>query len=161
MTHYAVLRHNFDIQHNPDRLGPGYDDEKFWLSLGSGGDSRSWLVGNVIWLISWEGFMKTHHVVSGWYKVDQVGKRAGVVSQHYAAGQEGEIFGRGVGPLDMREWFHKFVEACPRFREGEPTVIDDYLKELVAMSQAAGYRVPLPPAASAADHQVTQSSTTL
>ena len=78
MTHYAVLRHNFDIQHNPDRLGPGYDDEKFWLSVGSGGDSRSWLVGNLIWLISWEGFMKTHHVVSGWYKVDQVGKRAGV-----------------------------------------------------------------------------------
>ena len=143
MTHYAVLRHNFDIQHNPDRLGPGYDDEKFWLSLGSGGESRSWLVGNVIWLISWEGFMKTHHVVSGWYKVEHIGKRAGVITQHYAAGAEGVIFGRGVGPLDMREWFHRFVEANPKFREGEPTDIGEYLNDLVTMSRAAGYQVPL------------------
>lgn len=142
MTHYAVLRHNFDIQHNPDRLGPGYDDEKFWLSLGSGGESRSWLVGNVIWLISWEGFMKTHHVVSGWYIVEQVGMRAGVITQHYAAGNEGTIFGRGVGPLDMREWFHRFVEANPKFREGEPADIGEYLNDLVTMSRAAGYSAP-------------------
>ncbi len=144
MTHYAVLRHNFDIQHNPDRLGPGHD-ERFWLSLGGGGDPRSWLVGNAVWLVSWEGFMKTHHVLSGWYIVDNVGKRAGVVAQHYAPGNEGVIFARGVGPLDMREWFHKFVEDNRKFREGEPTAIDAYLNELTTMSQAAGYRVPAAP----------------
>ena len=142
MTHYAVLRHNFDIQHNPDRLGPGYDDEKFRLSLGSGSDSRSYLVGNVLWLISWEGFMKTHHVVSGWYNVEHVGKHAGVVTTHYAAGNEGVIFGRGVGPLDMREWFHKFVEENRKFREGEPTDVGGYLAELLTMTQASGHRLP-------------------
>lgn len=152
MTHYAVLRHNFDIQHNPDRLGPGYDDERFWLSLGSGNDSRSYLVGNTVWLISWQGFMKTHHVISGWFKVEHVGKRAGVVAQHYASGNEGVILGRGVGPLDMREWFHKFVEENRKFREGEPTDISGYLTELLAMTQADGYRVPAPSASEPVSH---------
>jgi hypothetical protein len=142
MTHYAVLRHNFDIQHNPDRLGPGHGDERFWLSLGSGGGTPSWLVGNIVWLVSWEGFMKTHHVVVGWFKAEQVGRRAGVVAQHYVSGNEGVIYPRGVGPLDMRPWFHKFVEANRKFREGEPTDIEEYTSDMFTLCQAAGYHVP-------------------
>ena len=100
--------------------------------------------------------MKTHHVVSGWYTVEHIGKRAGVVTQQYAAGNEGAIFGRGVGPLDMRDWFHRFVEANPGFREGEPTDIGEYLNDLVTMSRAAGYPVP---AESTADHVAHKPAT--
>jgi hypothetical protein len=141
MTHYAVLRHQFDIHRNPDRLGPIYD-EKFCLTLNPGGDPPSWLVGGVVWLISWEGFMKTHHVVSGWFQVDHVGKRHGVVAHHYAGGANGELFPRVVGPLDMHSWFHKFVEAHKQFREGEPTDLKDYVSELFTLARSAGYRVP-------------------
>jgi hypothetical protein len=142
MTHYAVLRHGFDIHHNPDRLGPRNDEEKFWLSLGSGGESPSWLVGNTLWLISWEGFMKTHHVICGWYTVSRVGKRAGVVAQHYAAGNEGELYPRALGPLDVHPWFHKFVEAHRKFREGEPTDLEEFTNDVLSLARGAGARVP-------------------
>ena len=142
MTHYAVLRHNFDAQQNPDRLGPGFDDEPFWLSLGSGGKAPTDLVGQVIWLISWEGFMKTHHVVRGWFKVGHLGKRAGVVAQHFVSGHEGAIYARGVGPLDMREWFHAFAEENRPFREGEPTALGDNLADILTLVRAAHGPVP-------------------
>ena len=41
MTHYAVLRHGFDIHRNPDRLGPP-SDEKFSLALNDISDRFSW-----------------------------------------------------------------------------------------------------------------------
>ena len=141
MSHYAALRHGFDIHRNPDRLGPACD-EKFCLTLSGSGDPPTWLEGNVIWLISWEGFMKTHHVICGWFTVSQIGKRQGVVTQHYVSGDDGEMFPRGLGPLDMHDWFHKFVEENHKFREGEPTDVAGYLSELLTMTQAAGYRVP-------------------
>ena len=154
MTHYMVLRHNFDVHRNPDRLGQLGDGEKFCLPLNGQGGSPSWLTGNTVWLISWEGFMKTHHVVVGWFTVDQVGKRHGVVAQHYIGGNEGELFARGLGPLDMHPWFHKFVEANRKFREGEPTEVGEYLGELLTLARGAGYRVP----AGSAEGQVVQGS---
>jgi hypothetical protein len=149
MKHYAVLRHHFDIHRNPDRLGPLDVDEKFCLALNAQDRQSSSLVGNVVWLISWEGFMKTHHVVSGWFQVSLIGKRHGVVAQQYAGGNEGELFPKGLGPLDMHDWFHTFVEAHRKFREGEPTEIDGYLGEILSLARAPGYRVPaaLDPAA--------------
>lgn len=142
MTHYAVLRHGFDVHRNPDRLGPLHDDARFWLGLGPGGEPPSWLVGNVLWLISWEGFMKTHHVITGWFVAEHVGRRAGVVAQHDVTGNDGELFPRGVGPLDMHAWFHKFAESHRRFREGEPTDLGEYAGELIALARNAGLRVP-------------------
>ncbi len=141
MTHFAVLRHGFDIHRNPDRLGPA-GDEKYSLTLNGSGEAPSWLEGNVVWLISWEGFMKTHHVVSGWFRVSQIGKRHGVVAQHHAGGDEGEMFARGLGPLDMHDWFHQFVEANRKFRDGEPTDVDAYVGEILTLARGAGYRVP-------------------
>lgn len=142
MTHYAVLRHHFDIHRNPDRLGPLYDDEKFCLALNGHGEPPPGLVGNVVWLISWEGFMKTHHVVVGWFQVSHVGKHRGVVTHRYLGGNEGALFTRGVGPLDMQPWFHKFVEANRKFREGEPTQVDEYLDDLQILARSAGYALP-------------------
>jgi hypothetical protein len=141
MTHYAVLRHQFDIHRNPDRLGPLHE-EKFCLTMNPGGDAPNWLVGHVVWLVSWEGFMKTHHIVPGWFKVDHFGRRHGVVTHHYAAGTDGELFPRPVGPLDMHPWFHSFVEAHRGFREGHPTDLGSHLGELIALARSAGYRVP-------------------
>jgi hypothetical protein len=145
MTHFAVLRHGFDIHRNPDRLGTA-GDEKFNLTLksssGGGGELPTGLEGNALWLISWEGFMKTHHVVVGWFVVSQVGKRHGVVAQPYAGGDDGVMFPRGLGPLDMHDWFHKFVEANRRFREGEPTDLGDHVDEVLTLARGAGYRVP-------------------
>ena len=145
MTHYAVLRHGFDIHRNPDRLGP-HCDEKYCLALNGSGDPPAGLEGNIVWLISWEGFMKTHHVICGWFRVSQIGKRHGVVAQHYVSGDEGEMFARGLGPLDMHEWFHKFVEANRKFRDGEPTEVDEYLNEILTLARGAGCRVPDGPA---------------
>jgi hypothetical protein len=159
MTHYAVLRHHFDIHRNPDRLGPLYDDEKFCLALNGHGEPPTWLVGNVVWLVSWEGFMKTHHVICGWFRVSQIGKRHGVVAQHYAGGNDGELYPRGLGPLDMHGWFHKFVEANRRFREGEPTEIDEHLNDLVTLARVPGYRVP--PVEAPAWEQVTHGPASL
>lgn len=145
MTHYAVLRHQFDIHRNPDRLGP-VTDHKFCLTLNPGGEPPSAFVGNVFWLISWEGFMKTHHIVSGWFRVACTEKRHGVVTHQCACGDDGELFPRGVGPLDTQAWFHRFVEANRRFREGEPTDLGGYAGELTALIRSAGYRVPESPA---------------
>ena len=152
MTHYAVLRHQFDVHRNPDRLGP-VSDHKFCLTMNPGGEAPTGLVGNVVWLISWEGFMKTHHVVTGWFKVSLAEKRHGVVARHCAYGDDGELFPRGLGPLDVHAWFHKFVEANRRFREGEPTDLGDHLGELIALTRSAGYRVS---DVVAADQPVTQ-----
>lgn len=141
MTHYAVLRHQFDIHRNPDRLGP-VSDTKFCLTMNPGGDSPSWLVGNVVWLISWEGFMKTHHVVSGWFKASHADKRHGVVAHHCICGSEGELFPKAMGPLDMQAWFHRFVDTHRKFREGEATDLEDSVVELISLARSAGYRVP-------------------
>lgn len=141
MTQYAVLRHQFDVHRRPDRLGP-ISDHRFCLSMNPGGESPSWLVGNIVWLVSWEGFMKTHHVVAGWFQVGSADRWHGVVAHHCAYGDEGELFPRGLGPLDMQAWFHKFVEAHRRFREGEPTDLGDYAGELTAFARSAGFRVP-------------------
>lgn len=152
MTHYAVLRHNFDVHRNPDRLGPLYDDDKFCLAMNGASEPPPGLAGNVAWLISWEGFMKTHHVVVGWFKVENFGKRHGVVAQHYVSGNDGELFGRGLGPLDMHPWFYKFVEANRRFRDGEPTELGDYVHELLTLARGAGYRVPAGPTSAPVPH---------
>jgi hypothetical protein len=151
MKHYAVLRHGFDIHRNPERLGPP-GDEKFCLSLNSHGDPPGWLEGNVVWLISWEGFMKTHHVICGWFKVGHIGKRHGVVVQHYLGGEEGAMFPRGLGPLDMHDWFHRFVEANRHFREGEPTDLEDYANELISLARSVGYPLPAAPAVDPVAH---------
>jgi hypothetical protein len=143
MTHYAVLRHGFDVHRNPDRLGPLDDESRFCLNLGVGGGPPSWLVGNAVWLISWQGFMKTHHVVTGWFLAERVERRAGVVAQHAVCGNDGELFARGVGPLDMHAWFHKLVESDRRFREGEPTEVDAFADDLTALARNAGFRVPV------------------
>jgi hypothetical protein len=156
MSHFAVLRHGFDIHRNPDRLGP-VCDEKFCLLLNSSGDTPSWLEGNVIWLISWEGFMKTHHVICGWFRVSHVGKRQGVVAQHYVSGDEGAMFARGLGPLDMHDWFHKFVEGNRRFRDGEPTDINAYVGEIESLARGVDYRIPVGPV----QDQVAQGPVTL
>jgi hypothetical protein len=145
MTHYAVLRHQFDVHRNPDRLGP-IGDDKFSLAMNPGGEPPSWLNGNVVWLISWEGFMKTHHVVTGWFTVSQVERRHGVVANYSACGNDGELFPRPLGPLDMHPWFHKFVEAHRRFREGVPTDLGEHIGEVIALARSAGYRVPEVPA---------------
>jgi hypothetical protein len=142
MTHYALLRHHFDVHRNPDRLGPLHDDDKFCLALNPATESPAWLVGSTVWLISWEGFMKSHHVVCGWFHVERAGRRLGVVAQHYVSGHEGKLFARGIGPLDMQSWFHKFVEANRRFREGEPTDVDEHVGELLTLAHGAGYRTP-------------------
>ncbi len=141
MRHFAVLRHGFDIHRNPDRLGP-IGDEKFCLSLNTTGEPAAGLEGNALWLISWEGFMKTHHVVSGWFVASQIGKRHGVVAQPYASGNDGEMFARGLGPLDMHDWFHKFVENNRRFREGVPTDLGEYTDDILSLARGAGYRLP-------------------
>lgn len=141
MTHYAVLRHQFDIHRNPDRLGPVSDD-KFCLTMNPGGEPPSWLEGNALWLISWEGFMKTHHVVNGWFVVSHIERRHGVVAHHCACGNDGELFPRGLGPLDMHAWFHRFADAHRAFRGGEPTDLGDDLRELTALARTAGYRIP-------------------
>ena len=141
MTHYAVLRHGFDIQQNPRRLGPA-SDEPFWLGLGHGGASPSWLVGNTLWLVSWEGVLKMRHMLWGWYEVEHVGTRAGVAAQHYASGQTGQLFDRSVGPLDVQPWFTKFQEAHRAFRDGDPTDITEHLADLIGLTQAAGFRAP-------------------
>lgn len=151
MTHFAVLRHGFDIHRNPDRLGPPYD-EPFWLGLGHGGGPPSWLVGNTLWLISWEGVLKMRHVLWGWFTVDHVGQRAGVAAQHYASGSEGHLFERGLGPLDLQPWFDRFLESHRKFRDGEPTDVSEHFGELMTLAQSAGFRTP---AASAWD-QVAQ-----
>ena len=156
MTHYAVLRHNFDVHRNPNRLGPLVDDEKYCLTLNNSGESKSFLVGNVVWLISWEGFMKTHHVVCGWFLVDQVGKRHGVVAQSYAGGNDGSLFPRGAGPLDVNPWFYKFVEANRKFREGEPTDLGEYAHELFMLARGSGYPVP---SETSAEQVVTRPAT--
>jgi hypothetical protein len=145
MTHFAVLRHGFDIRRNPDRLGPP-SDERFCLALNSSGDLPGWLDGNVVWLISWEGFMKTHHVICGWFTVSHVGKGPGVVARHQISGDDGELFARGVGPLEIHPWFHKFVDANRKFRDGEPTDLGESAAELLALARGAGYRVPAGPA---------------
>jgi hypothetical protein len=141
MTHYAVLRHSFDIRRNPDRLGPP-SDEAFRLALGSAGDVPSGLVGNVLWLISWETLVKTRHVLNGWFVVGSAGKRAGVVAQNFVGGNEGALFVPGLGPLEAQAWFEQFAESKRQFRDGEPTEIDDHVNELVTLAKAAGQRVP-------------------
>lgn len=141
MTHYAVLRHQFDVHRNPDRLGP-VSNEKFCLTMTPGGEAPSYLVGNTVWLISWEGFMKTHHVTIGWFQVSHVGRRHGVVANHFAGGSQGVLFPRGLGPLDLNEWFHTFVERNPRFREGEPTDLGAFAVELINPTRSAGFPAP-------------------
>ena len=91
MTHYAVLRHGFDIHQNPRRLGPP-SAAPFWLGLGHGGAAPSWLVGNTIWLVSWEGMIKMRHMLWGWYVVAHVGTRASVAAQYFASGHDGQLF---------------------------------------------------------------------
>jgi hypothetical protein len=144
MAHNAVLRHDFDIRRNPKRLGPP-SEETFWLPLGHGGESPTWLVGSVLWLISWEGFMKTRHILNGWFEVSRVGKRPGVVAQHFACGNEGAVYVPGLGPIEQRPWFQKFVESNRRFRDGEPTDVEEHLGELLTLARSAGQRVPTTP----------------
>ncbi len=98
MIHYAVLRHGFDISRNPARLG-GSHEEPFWLKLGHGGETPRWLIGNVLWLVSWEGTLKMRHMLYGWYAVEHVGKCQAVISQHTASGHEGCLFPYALGPL--------------------------------------------------------------
>ena len=143
MTHYAVLRHGFDIHRNPApaRLG-GNHDETFWLNLGHEGAPPSWLVGNVLWLVSWEGTMKMRHMLYGWYTVDRVGKCNAVVAQNCAAGNDGCLFPNALGPLDMQPWFLKFVETHKRFRDGEPTEVSGCLDDLRAFVRNAGCPLP-------------------
>ncbi len=141
MTHHAVLRHGFDIHRNPDRLGPPCD-ETYCLLLNPQGLPHASLEGTILWLISWEGFMKPQHVLNGWFRVSHVGKRHGVVAQHYLSGNDGSMFARGLGPLDSQGWFPKFIEAHRRFRDGEPTDVDDHVEPLLALTRAAGFTVP-------------------
>ena len=149
MKHFAVLRHQFDIHRNPDRLGP-ISDDRYTLTMNPGTEPPNYLVGNVVWLVSWEGFMKTHHVIVGWFEVSHVEKRHGVVAHQCACGNQGILIPRGLGPLDMHDWFHKYVETNRRFREGEPTDVGEYASELIALARSGGYPVPAPPDAPAA-----------
>ena len=112
--HYAVLRHGFDIHRNPDRLGPAVRREVLPALNGSGDPPPGWK-GTSLWLISWEGFMKTHHVICGWFTVSQLGKRHGVVAQHYVSGDDGEMFPRGLGPA-------RHARLVPQVRRGQPPV---------------------------------------
>jgi hypothetical protein len=141
MTHFAVLRHQFDVHRNPDRLGP-ISDDRFCLTMNPGAPAPSDLVGNVAWLVSWEGFMKTHHIVVGWFAVSHVEKRQGVVAHQCACGNEGVLFQRGLGPLDMHAWFHDYVADNRRFREGEPSDLGRYVDEVVALVRSSGYPTP-------------------
>jgi hypothetical protein len=151
MTHYAVLRHGFDISRNPVRLG-GSHDETFWLKLGHGGESPKHLVGNVIWLISWEGTMKMRHMLYGWYVVERVGKCNAVVTQHTATGNEGALFPYPLGPLDQQPWFLPFVESHRGFRDGEPTDVGAILSELQTFVRNAGCIGPTMEAVGQAAH---------
>lgn len=146
MTHFAVLRHQFDIHRNPDRLGP-ISDDRFCLTMNPGVPAPHYLTGNVVWLVSWEGFMKTHHVIVGWFKVSHVEKRHGVVAHQCACGNEGVLFARGLGPLDMHAWFHRFVEANRRFRDGEPTDFAEFTPDLLSIVRSSGYPLPVMPEA--------------
>jgi hypothetical protein len=153
MIHYAVLRHGFDISRNPDHLG-GSHDESFWLKLGHGGEPPLWLIGNVLWLVSWEGTMKMKHMLYGWYVVEHVGKCQAVISQHTASGNEGCLDPYALGPLDQQPWFLPFVEGQKRFRDGEPTDITPILDHLRTFVRNAGCEVP-PPSAAAKRTAVT------
>ena len=148
MTHYVVLRHQFDVHRNPDRLGP-VSDHQFCLTMNPGGEPPSWLVGNVVWLVSWEGFMKAHHVIVGWFEVGAAERRHGVVAHYAACGDIGALFPRPLGPLDIHGWFHTFVEANRRFRDGAPTDLGEYTGELLALTRGAGYAGPQIPSPTA------------
>ena len=141
MIHYAVLRHGFDITRNPARLG-GNHEETFWLKLEHEREKPSWLVGNVLWLVSWEGTMKMRHMLYGWFKVEHVGKCHAVVTQHFASGNEGCLFPHALGPLDMQPWFLKFAESTRTFRDGDPTDLGPYLHDLLGFARNAGCPVP-------------------
>jgi hypothetical protein len=141
MTHYAVLRHGFDVSKKPDRLGGSHDDP-FWLKLGHTGGTPTWLVGNVLWLVSWEGAMKTRHMLHGWFAVTRIGKTNAVSAAHTACGTEGCLFPAALGPLDPQPWFLKFVETHRAFREGEPTDVSAHLDDLAAFARNAGCAVP-------------------
>jgi hypothetical protein len=141
MTHYALLRHGFDIHQNPRRLG-SVPDEPFWLGLGHGGAPPSWLVGTTLWLISWEGVIKRRNMLYGWYEVAQVGTRAGVAAQHFASGRTGQLFDKPIGPLDSHPWFAKYQETHRAFRDGDPTDITEHIAELISLTQSAGFQAP-------------------
>jgi hypothetical protein len=141
MTQYVVLRHQFDIHRNPDRLGP-VSDYKFCLTMNPGGAPPSWLAGNLVWLVSWEGFMKAHHVIVGYFEVSTVERRHGVVANYAACGDTGVLFPQPLGPLDIHAWFHKFVEANRSFRDGAPTDLGESADELLALTRGAGYAGP-------------------
>ncbi|MFO0954638.1 MAG: hypothetical protein U0835_26440 [Isosphaeraceae bacterium] len=141
MTHYAVLRHGFDVSRNPARLG-GSRDAAFWLKLGHSGEPPRHLVGNTLWLVSWEGSVKTRHMLYGWYNVDRVGKCSAVVTQNTACGNEGALFPYPIGPLDLQPWFPAFAESHRGFRDGEPTDITPILDDLLAYVRHAGLAAP-------------------
>jgi hypothetical protein len=145
MTHYALLRHGFDIARKPDRLGGSHDDP-FWLKLNHGhghsSEKPTWLPGNVVWLVSWEGTMKMRHMLCGWFVVERVGKCNAVIATHTACGTEGSLFPYALGPLDQQPWFLKFVENHRKFRDGEPTDISENLDDLTAFVRNAGCTVP-------------------
>jgi hypothetical protein len=96
------------------------------------------------------------HLLWGWYVVSRVGTRAGVSAQYFASGRDGQLFERGLGPLDAHAWFTKFRETERPFRDGEPVDVSEHLGELITLAQAAGFRTP----SDAWDH-VTDAPTSL
>ena len=151
MTHYALLRHGFDISRNPVRLG-GSHDEPFWLKLGHAGEPPKHLAGNVLWLISWEGTMKMRHMLYGWYIVQRVGKCHAVVTQHTATGNDGALFPYPLGPLDQQPWFPPFAASHRKFRDGEPTDITPILGDMLTFVRNAGCVSPAAEAVEQATH---------
>lgn len=143
MIHYAVLRHGFDLSRDPVGM-TGDHEGPFWLKLGHGGGPPDWLVGNVLWLVSWEGALKMRHMLYGWFVVEQVGNCQAVVSRHTASGREGCLFPQALGPLDQHPWFPPFVESHGRFRDGEPTDVTPILDHLRTFVRNAGCPVPVP-----------------